>query len=97
VVAGKGTKTGSADLTVAILRGIGDEIVGLRKDTDAMRIDLKAEIAGPRTELKAEIAGLRAETGQLRQGLEDLETVTIQGFRGVATRLEAIQDVTSKQ
>ena len=62
-----------------------------------MRIDLKAEITGLRTELKAEIAGLRAETGQLRQGLEDLETVTIQGFRGVATRLEAIQDVTSKQ
>ena len=86
MVAGKGTKNGSADLTVAILRGIRDEIVGLRKDTDAMRI-----------ELKAEIAGLRAETGQLRQGLEDLETVTIQGFRGVATRLEAIQDVTSKQ
>ena len=78
---GNGDGSSLADVTVEILKGIRDEIAGLRKDTNL-------RFGG----LEGEIRELRTEMHELRSDIDSLETATIRGFEGVAARLENIRD-----
>jgi chromosome segregation ATPase len=75
---------GGANEQTEILRGIWNEVKALngRIDRtndrlDAVRTELKPEIASVRTELKAEIADLRAEVHQGNERVTDLHRLMI--------------------
>jgi hypothetical protein len=91
-VAGKKKGSGAnggdvAVLTVEILKGIRSEIVGLRRDTNARFESLQKDTNARFGSLEKEISELRRE---MDQRFEALETATIRGFQGVASRLDNI-------
>jgi uncharacterized coiled-coil DUF342 family protein len=75
----------SEALTIHILRGIRDEVSGLRKE-------LRDEISGMRRDLNERIDQTNSRLGRVEQrvetGLGSLEVATIRGFEGVRAKLD---------
>jgi hypothetical protein len=89
----------SEDLTIHILRGIRDEVSGLRKELrdeiggvrDEMS-GMRSEMSGMRRDLNERIDQTNSRLGRVEQrvetGLGSLEVATIRGFEGVRAKLD---------